>query len=77
MPFTETALSVVNSAPADLTARNISSVAVPPGYFTDGDRETGRWGGSPRVLQEPRISLFLCTLWYSYLPTLPLHKSGF
>lgn len=48
MPFTATASSAVeNSSPADLTARKISSLAVPPGYFTDGDRELRRWGRQP------------------------------
>lgn len=51
MPLTATACSVVeNSSPADLKARKISSLAVPPGHFTDGDREVGRWGRQPTVL---------------------------
>lgn len=42
MPFTATAPSVVeNSSPAGLKAREISSLAVPPGHSTDGDREVG------------------------------------
>lgn len=48
MPFTATAHSVVeNSSPADLKARKISSLAVPSGHSTDGDREVGRWGRQP------------------------------
>lgn len=81
MPFTATAPSMMeHSSPLDLKVRKISSLAIPPGHFTDGDREVGRWGdggGSPTVLHEPRISLFLCTQQYSYLPTLPLRTSGF
>lgn len=47
-PLTATAPSVVeNSSPADLKARKISSLAIPPGHFTDGDWEVGRWGRQP------------------------------
>lgn len=46
--FTATGPAVVEHlSPADLKARKISSITVPPGHFTDGDREGGRWGGQP------------------------------
>lgn len=48
MPFTATAPSMMeHSSPLDLKARKISSLAIPPGHFTDGDREVGRWGRQP------------------------------
>ena len=46
--FTATAPAVVeHSSPTDLKPRKISSITVPPGRFTDGDKEEGRWGRQP------------------------------